>query len=73
MVQNWMSRLDGARIWLAGGLTADRICDLSEDSDIEAVDVDSAARLNGGEITRKAARLLVTASSPTNLFQQVTQ
>ena len=73
MVQSWMSRLDGARIWLAGGLTADRICDLSEDSDIEAVDVDSAARLNGGEITRKAARLLVTASSPTNLFQQVTQ
>lgn len=72
MVQRWIDRLGGARTWLAGGLTADRICDLSEDSGIETVDVDSAARLNGGEITRKAARLLVTASSPTNLFQQVT-
>ncbi|SFR40201.1 hypothetical protein [Litoreibacter janthinus] len=72
MVQRWMDRLDGARIWLAGGLTADRICDLSESNGIEAVDVDSAARLNGGEITRKAARMLVIASSPTNLFQQVT-
>ncbi len=72
MVTSWTKRLDGARIWLAGGLTADRICDLSEGSGIEAVDVDSAARLNGGEITRKAARLLVIASSPTNLFQQAT-
>ncbi|MBV2358162.1 hypothetical protein KUH32_00100 [Thalassococcus sp. CAU 1522] len=65
----WRERLNGARIWLAGGLTATRICELAEDERFEAVDVDSAARLKGGAIHRKAARLLVLASSPSNLFQ----
>ncbi|MFZ5962395.1 phosphoribosylanthranilate isomerase [Thalassococcus sp. BH17M4-6] len=68
-VARWIERLEGARVWLAGGLTADRICDLADDSCIEAVDVDSAARLRGGAIQRKAARMLVLASSPSNLFQ----
>lgn len=72
MVQTWTERLAGARVWLAGGLTADRISDLSEGSGIEAVDVDSAARLNGGAITRKAARLLVVASSPSQDFEVLT-
>ncbi|MFW2543710.1 phosphoribosylanthranilate isomerase [Primorskyibacter sp. 2E107] len=65
----WRERLGDARIWLAGGLTPDRISDLSETSEFEAVDVDSAARIKGGAIHRKAARMLVLASSPSTLFQ----
>lgn len=65
----WRNALAGARIWLAGGLTAARICELADEDLFEAVDVDSAARLNGGAIHRKAARMLVLASSPSNLIQ----
>lgn len=65
----WRDRLNGSRIWLAGGLTPDRICDLSETEGFEAVDVDSAARIRGGAIHRKAARMLVLASSPSTLFK----
>lgn len=68
-VQSWCRRLDGHRIWLAGGLTADRISDLAETEGIETFDVDTAARLKGGAIHRKAARMLVLASSPSDQVQ----
>jgi phosphoribosylanthranilate isomerase len=69
VVQRWQSRLQGHRVWLAGGLTADRINDLAEHSAIETVDVDSAARRDGGAIDRKAARMLVLASAPSSQIQ----
>ncbi|WP_136443369.1 phosphoribosylanthranilate isomerase [Pacificoceanicola onchidii] len=69
IADHWGARLKGSRIWLAGGLTPDRICDLSENGGFEAVDVDSAARIKGGAIHRKAARMLVLASSPSTFFQ----
>ncbi|WP_299963962.1 hypothetical protein [uncultured Roseobacter sp.] len=63
-LQNWRDRLTGQRVWLAGGLTADRIADLAESPGIETVDVDTAARRQGGAIQRKAARMLVLATAP---------
>ncbi|NUB45453.1 hypothetical protein GEU84_013730 [Fertoebacter nigrum] len=68
-VARWLDRLEGARVWLAGGLTPDRICGLPEDRRIEAVDVDSAARMACGAIHRKAARMLVLAARSPNLFE----
>ncbi len=46
-VRRWVKRLGGERLWLAGGLTADRILSLDVASRVEAADVDSAARIDG--------------------------
>jgi phosphoribosylanthranilate isomerase len=70
IVEAWVSRLDGARLWLAGGLTPDRVSQLSEDRRIEAADVDSAAR-HLGIISRKATRLLVTAAQPRHAYREI--
>ncbi len=69
VVQHWIDRLQGQRIWLAGGLTTDRIADLSETSDIETVDVDTAAR-RFDTISRKATRLLAVAAIPSDHFRR---
>ncbi len=68
-VARWQSQLFGHCLWLAGGLTADRISDLADEPGIQAVDVDSAARRDGGPIHRKATRMLVLASVPSNQIQ----
>ncbi|UWQ06640.1 hypothetical protein [Aliiroseovarius crassostreae] len=69
IVQRWQHHLQGHRIWLAGGLTADSISTLADQPGIETVDVDTAARLDGGAIHRKAARMLVLASAPSSQIQ----
>ena len=68
-VSTWLERLQGKRIWLAGGLTADRVSLLADQPLIETVDVDTAARHQGGPIHRKATRMLVLASAPSHQFQ----
>lgn len=68
VLRDWQHRLAGRRIWLAGGLTADRIASLSEQGGIEAFDIDSAAR-HAGQICRKAARMLVTAARPADSYR----
>lgn len=70
VVEDWIDRLAGRRIWLAGGLTPDRLSCLSEDPRIEAADIDSAAR-RLGLISRKATRLLVTASLPSPASREI--
>jgi phosphoribosylanthranilate isomerase len=69
VVRDWCHRLSGDRLWLAGGLAADRIASLSEGTSIETADVDSAAR-HAGLICRKAARMLVTASLPSDHYRE---
>lgn len=69
VVEDWIARLGGQRIWLAGGLTPDRVSNLSENERIEAADIDSGARYLG-LISRKAIRLLVTASRPISAYHQ---
>lgn len=65
VIEHWVNRLHGERIWLAGGLTTDRVADLSEYPDIETADVDSAAR-RFDTISRKATRLLAVAAIPSD-------
>jgi len=69
VVEKWLGHLAGQRIWLAGGLNVERISRLSESGQVEAADVDTAAR-HLGKIARKASRLLVTASQPAGLFKE---
>ena len=69
VVESWVGRLAGHRIWLAGGLNVERISALSERDWVEAVDIDTAAR-HLGKIARKATRLLITASQPTSFFKK---
>lgn len=70
VLRDWRHRLAGRRLWLAGGLTADRVAALSEEGGIEAFDIDSAAR-NAGQICRKAVRMLVTAARPAESWRQI--
>ncbi|WP_149141621.1 hypothetical protein [Gemmobacter caeruleus] len=70
VLRDWRHRLAGRRLWLAGGLTPDRIALLSEEGGIEAFDIDSAAR-HGGHICRKAARMLVTAARPAESYRHI--
>lgn len=60
VLTNWTGRLFGHRIWLAGGLTAERLPALAAQSRIETVDIDSAAR-NDSLICVHAVRALVQA------------
>jgi phosphoribosylanthranilate isomerase len=69
VVRDWCHRLNSDRVWLAGGLAAERIAHLSDSTTLETADVDSAAR-HAGAISRKAARMLVTASLPTAYYRE---
>lgn len=69
IVDTWLARLPGHRIWLAGGLNAERVATLSEKALVETADIDSAARQNG-KISRRQTRLLMTACQPADLYKQ---
>lgn len=70
IAREWQKHLSGHRVWLAGGLTPDRVARLSEECAIETADVDTAAR-HLGFIARQPTRLLVTAALPVEAFQEI--